>query len=109
MSEDRARPNPYTGLNGRGFKEGVYIQPAVKDLVTENVRRAIAAPWLLTFLDFWYDAGDGSNPMIRMVVLNQVTDEERTHDINVPDNGYEPWAGLVGPTLVAWAEATYGG
>jgi hypothetical protein len=103
------KPNPYTGLNGRGYSEGVYDQVAVKALVTETVVRALPDPFALVFLDFWYDASDGSNAMLRITVRNGLTNEDRTDDVNVPDNGFEPWAGMVGPTIVAWVKATYGG
>lgn len=108
--DDRAAPNPYTGLNGRGFPEGRYQHEAVRERVREDVRRALPDGRELVFLDFWYDASNASNPLVRMITRDTGTLEERTDHITVPENGVSgPWAGMTGPTLVAWVEATFGG
>lgn len=109
MSEDRSPPNPYTGLNGRGFPEGRYLHEAVKQRVREDVVRALPAGRELLFLDFWYDAADASNPVVRLITRDAGTLEERTDDIIVPENGVNgPWAGMTSPTLVGWVKATFG-
>lgn len=108
MSDDRAVPNPYTGLNGRGFPEGVYIHVAVKQRVLEDVTAALPAPWALDFLDFWYDAESGDNAQVKLVVHDSIDPTNvQTRYITVPNEGFAPWAGMVGPTLVEYVKVEF--
>lgn len=99
--------NPYSGENQRGFRAGGYDHAAVKQNVEDSLRRVLGPAGLtLDMMDFWIDPQFSYDPIVRLKITPDEGEQE-THDVRVHDEGFTPWAGTVGPTLVAWVTEHY--
>jgi len=101
---DRSRgPNPFTGLNNRGFPEGGYDNKAALDQTVINLN-AIFAPtrFAMVGLRYWRDAGNPGFAIVRLDTSESGGQAER-HMIHVP-TGPEAWGAAVLRTLTAWVE-----
>lgn len=100
--------NPYSGCNERDFPAGDYIHDVVQQLVRESIEAVLVpAGFTLDYMDFHTSAGDPADPIVRMRITPAVGSQEQ-HEVRVSYEGVTPWAGQVGPILVAWVKEHYG-
>ena len=99
--------NPYTGCNERDFPAGNYIHDVVQGKVRALLERYLVPNgYVLDSMEFHTAPPDPSDAVVRLEITPPVGDQE-THDVRVTDEGVRPWAGRVGPILVAWVREHY--
>lgn len=98
-------PNPWTGLNNRGFPEGGYDNKAAFDATLARLREELEPTrFALEGLRYWRDAGNPGFAIVRLDISENGGQPE-SHDVHVPNTGFEAWGTLVFETLLAWVRA----
>jgi hypothetical protein len=103
MSDRSRGPNPFTGLNNRGFQEGGYNNKAALDQTVINLNKLFEpSRFEMVGLRYWRDAGNPGFAIVRLDTSESGGQAER-HFCQVP-TGPEAWGNAVYVVLVAWVE-----
>lgn len=103
---DRSRgPNPFTGLNNRGFLEGGYNNKAAYEQTLANLQAELAVGGHeIDVMRYWAVAGQPEATRVRLDIGPLGGPYERFF-VNVPNTGAQPWGARVYRTLLAWVKA----
>lgn len=94
-------PNPFTGLNNRGFLEGGYDNKAALDQTVINLNVLFEPTrFAMAGLRYWRDAGNPGFAIVRLDTSESGGESVR-HKIHVP-TGPEAWGASVYRVLRNW-------